>query len=83
MGLSRALCFRERGKMGRETENGKRVKKWRRWEEKKKEWTGGVRKEDEEKRFVYVSKRGEFWRFVEREKDKMIRFIYLFCIFII
>jgi hypothetical protein len=37
----------------------------------------------EEKRFVYVSKRGEFWRFVEREKDKMIRFIYLFCIFII
>ena len=37
----------------------------------------------EEKRFVYVSKRGEFWRFVEREKDKMIRFIYLFYIFII
>jgi hypothetical protein len=30
MGLSGALCFRGRGKMGRETENGKRVKKWRR-----------------------------------------------------
>ena len=47
---------------------------------KKREWTGGVRKEDEEKkkkmeekRFVYVSKRWEIWRYVEREKDKMIR----------
>jgi hypothetical protein len=44
MGLSGALCFREKGKMGRETENGKRVKKWRRWEEKKKRVSGRSKK---------------------------------------